>query len=390
MKVLQLRDPSTSADAGKDAYLPLRSQKSIPAPPRTDFPCLPYSSLIIISAVMRKATRQNAAGGLLASDSPVTRTLRTLIYHDGALGDVLLSLPSLQALREEGDELHFVGRPDIGRLLSALGALDDFTSSDSGMLATLFSSGADEKARAFLGRFDRAFLFALKPGSALAGSIARAVPATRTIATAPPEGSRTHVADFRFSQLAGALQAGVSAGLILPQAVRDTSLKLLALAGYEKQTTLIAVQPGSGGKRKCWPLERYFEVALRLSAGARSFILFLSGPAEGPVMRERVSRFVAGRAWMAHLADQDLADVAGLLSRSDLLLGNDSGISHLAAAIGCPVVVLFGPTDPALWSPRGHAVQVLAADTMGAISTDRVAEAAEEMLYRRVYQRRTA
>jgi ADP-heptose:LPS heptosyltransferase len=322
-------------------------------------------------------------------NSPVSGTLRTLIYHDGALGDVLLSLPCLQALRAAGDALHFVGSPDMGRLLSALEVVDDFTSSDSGMFATMFASGADEQARAFLSRFERALVFTLKQDSALARSMIGAIPETRTIATVPPEGVRTHVADFRLAQVAGTPQAMAPVLLTVPQAVREAALRTLVRAGYEGRTTLIAIQPGSGGKRKCWPLERYFEAAVRLGDGCGSFILFLSGPAEEPAMRERIGQFVAGRERMAHLADADLAAVAGILSRCDLALGNDSGISHLAAAVGCPVITLFGPTDPALWRPRGHAVQVIAAEAMGSITADQVAGAAEEMLSRHAGHHRT-
>ena len=325
----------------------------------------------------------------MTRNSPLSEARRTLIFHDGALGDVLLSLPCLQALREAGDVLHFVGSPDMGSLLSALEVVDDFTSSDSGMFATLFASGAGEHAHVFLSRFDRAYVFTLQQGSALAKNIAGAIPETRTIATVPPEGVHAHVADFRLLQLTATAQDVADPGLAVPPAVRDAAVPFLIRAGYDGRTTLIAIQPGSGGKRKCWPLERYFETAARLSDGYGSFILFLSGPAEEPAMRELIGQFVAGRERMALLADADLTAVAGLLSRCGLYIGNDSGISHLAAAVGCPVVVLFGPTDPALWRPRGHAVQVISADALGSITADQVAGAAEEMLSRHAGHQRT-
>jgi len=55
--------------------------------------------------------------------------------------------------------------------------------------------------------------------------------------------------------------------------------------------------------------------------------------------------------------------VAGLLRRAALYVGNDSGITHMAAAVGVPVVALFGPTDPARWAPQGGRVEVLAQET---------------------------
>jgi heptosyltransferase-3 len=59
-------------------------------------------------------------------------------------------------------------------------------------------------------------------------------------------------------------------------------------------------------------------------------------------------------------------------------VGNDSGVSHLAAAVGAPVIVLFGPTEPALWRPCGDAVRVVAGGTLEDISVEAVLVAAEE------------
>lgn len=347
----------------------------------TDFPCLKDTALLIISAVSQKAINGNSIG-LVDRGTPSDGNMRTLIYHDGALGDVLLSLACLKALGEGRDELHFVGRPDTGGLLEATAVVDGSTSSDSGMFAGLFASGANEQARAFLGRFDRAFVFTLTRGGALERNIAAVVPATRSITTVPPEGVRTHVTDFRLSQANGRPWTPALGSLLIPQAATEAALRKLALAGHDGKPNLIAVHPGSGGKGKCWPLERYLEAAARLSAGAGSFVLFLSGPAEGPERTGQIARFAAGRERVAHIADVDLMMVAGLLSRCDLSLGNDSGISHLAAAVGCPVIALFGPTDPALWGPRGAAVQVVAADALTSLTVDQVVEAAEEAFSR--------
>ncbi len=69
---------------------------------------------------------------------------------------------------------------------------------------------------------------------------------------------------------------------------------------------------------------------------------------------------------------EDLGELARFLAGARLFLGNDSGIAHLAAAVGTPVVALFGPTDPAVWAPRGPHVSVVARPALDSIGVDEV------------------
>jgi len=110
----------------------------------------------------------------------------------------------------------------------------------------------------------------------------------------------------------------------------------------------LAVHPGSGSRAKNWPLERFVETARRLSRG-RPWLLAL-GPAEKDVPPPPEARLARGLP---------LRTLGAVLARAGLFLGNDSGISHLAAACGTRTLALFGPTDPAQWAPVGHAVLTL-------------------------------
>ncbi|MBI5084159.1 MAG: hypothetical protein HZB13_06125 [Acidobacteria bacterium] len=90
-----------------------------------------------------------------------------------------------------------------------------------------------------------------------------------------------------------------------------------------------------GSRKKNWPLERFQEVARLLPFPVR----WCAGPdehLEGAVRFDTLSALIP---WLAS---------------ARLFIGNDSGVSHLAAACGVPVVAIFGPTDPRVWSPRGH------------------------------------
>ncbi len=115
------------------------------------------------------------------------------------------------------------------------------------------------------------------------------------------------------------------------------------------------IHPFSGSPRKNWPLERFRDLASLLPMPVR----WCAGPEED---LEDTVRF------------NDLWDLACWLASASLYVGNDSGITHLAAAAGAPVIALFGPTDPAIWAPRGPQVSVIAAPDgrMDAIDVDEV------------------
>jgi ADP-heptose:LPS heptosyltransferase len=101
-----------------------------------------------------------------------------------------------------------------------------------------------------------------------------------------------------------------------------------------------AIHPFSGSAKKNWPLENFREVAARLPIPVK----WSAGPEE---TLEGAERF------------DDLYELGCWLSTARVYLGNDSGISHLAAAVGAPVVAIFLTTDPEIWAPRGPRVTVL-------------------------------
>ncbi len=114
----------------------------------------------------------------------------------------------------------------------------------------------------------------------------------------------------------------------------------------------LAVHPGSGSAAKNWPFDRFVQSARLLSAG-RPWLLVL-GPAESHVVP--AADAVVARA-------VPLRRLGAVLARAGLLLGNDSGVSHLAAACGTRTLALFGPTDPTQWAPVGRAVLTLRAES---------------------------
>ena len=119
------------------------------------------------------------------------------------------------------------------------------------------------------------------------------------------------------------------------------------------------IHPFSGSPRKNWPLERFREVAARLGLPVR----WCAGPEEAI---DDAVRF------------ENLYELACSLASARVYIGNDSGITHLAAAVGTPVVAIFGPTDPGVWAPRGERVSVLSGDRLEEITADEVLRAARQ------------
>lgn len=306
--------------------------------------------------------------------------MRACVHHDGALGDALLSLACLRGIASSSGIPDWIGRSDVGALLASLGAVRAAHDAGSSRFAQWYLPDPDRGAPDLLDRYDRVFLFTVRRGSDLERNVKSRVPDTHIVVTVPPHGERTHVAEFRMRQLPPALRYAGSGGLTVPSALAVQAEELLARAGHRGHGPVAILHPGSGGKRKCWPLERYFALADRLGSRTGAFVLFLSGPVEAGGMASRIEGFVQDRERMGCVAGRELPAVAAILARSAAFIGNDSGITHLAAAAGAPVVALFGPTDPARWAPRGAQVQVIASAELADIPVEAVCDSAEASL----------
>ena len=123
---------------------------------------------------------------------------------------------------------------------------------------------------------------------------------------------------------------------------------------WKPQSGRILIHPGSGSPGKCWP---YFEEFASQVTNVEAII----GPCEEDFQ---------GRC--PQLRGLDLTEVADELRQCRMFIGNDSGITHLAAYLGCPTVALFGPTDPRVWGPLGRRVEILWKSSLADIGIEEV------------------
>lgn len=113
-----------------------------------------------------------------------------------------------------------------------------------------------------------------------------------------------------------------------------------------KSRGTVVLHPFSGSARKNWPLQGYRELAKLLPGPVE----WLAGPEEQLADAVRI---------------EDLGELARWLTGARAYVGNDSGITHLAAAVGVPTVAIFGPTEPTVWSPRGENVKMVRLSAAG-------------------------
>jgi ADP-heptose:LPS heptosyltransferase len=292
---------------------------------------------------------------------------RILAVHPGALGDVVLLGRLLERL--EG-EVTLVAGGEKAKLLEALGVAGRGLEFQSLAMEELFVEDLPETSRLagqLGGPYDR-LISAFAAGDlraegrliALSGAGQGAFVPIR-----PEEGFDGHLLDL-WSDLLG-----------LPDVDQDAPAWEIPEQGQAQAMRLwgpgrIVIAPGSGGTFKCWPLERFEAVAEALQ-GRGDKPLFLLGPVEldtwPPKLVERLRRHwdLAGPV--------ELMDLAALLSVSQGYIGNDSGVSHLAGAVGAATVAIFSPTRPEHFRPVGPRVRIVEGTTLESIEVDQVLEA---------------
>jgi heptosyltransferase-3 len=348
-----------------------------------------------------------------------------VILQPGAIGDCILTLPLAEFMKETvcRGGVDVIGHTEYIGMLPGRSCIDAVRSIDTMDLHRLFAR-EEEFALAdgdplimsfadytwivtFLGDSNSDFeqnliftancshsaevmTFSMKPeGKDSTSAKLPASPHTAGLRRAGSAGR--HISDFYREQFIA--QSGLSTGehrqtvskplIRSTQADRNNGRKILDEAGVSQTLKPVIIHPGSGGAQKCWHLDNFLPVA-RMLAKEGAEVVFLLGPAE----QERLSKSSTAKIEEAAiiLANLPLTDVLAVLSCSSVYLGNDSGITHLAAASGVKTVAVFGPTEPGIYGPIGPAVTVLRSRESNfteAVSTDLQEEAVTALLENR-------
>ena len=290
------------------------------------------------------------------------------IFRGGAIGDFVLTLPAIDAVRRAfpAADLRLIGRPATLALSPAASILDG----EDPRLIPLHRAGPLLPAtRQLFAATQRVLAYTADPQQHFGPQLRRAVAGPVLLwDPRPPANFRGHIVDHLLSPLRQ---------WDLPICDRTPHIELQpADYGYVEALTAppeVVIHLGSGSPAKCWPVANFHALANALQKRGWHTALLC-----GPVERER--QLAVGNLPTLH--PPNLRTLAGLLAKAALFIGNDSGPGHIAAAVGTPTLTLFGPTDPRLWAPRGKRNQILQAPAadIAAIPTETAIDAAIALL----------
>jgi hypothetical protein len=308
------------------------------------------------------------------------RTRRGLVLQPGAIGDCILTLPLIAFMREALGlgSVDIVGHAEYVGFLPGRSCVDGIRSIDLIDLHRLFAKagtfdlGDGDPLISVFDSYGWIVTFLGDPDSDFEQNLTFTVYCSHnaeviTLPLKPPAKIASHISDFYIEQFSA--QSGLE---LEGRAVRcdevmiratdadvGAGAELLEEHGIDPSQQLVVIHPGSGGLTKCWHLDNFLAVARELSLRDKQ-VLFLLGPAE--LERFSDSAIKAIEAEAKCMRDLSLEQVVAVLSRARGFVGNDSGITHLAAALGVRTVAVFGPTDRDVYRPIGPAVTTLLSD----------------------------
>lgn len=302
---------------------------------------------------------------------------RILVLCRPYLGDTVLSGPVFRNLRAWMPDARIVAGayPQSAEALAFFPEIDEILPVPrrrSGGRAAYLASWAATLARARQGRFDLVYDLMHTDRSSLVTLATRARQRVGFVrdrrrfrhrvytyaADWAPELERSHMVDLF---LKGLVEIGMpvrtrSISLTVPRAAQDSARRIMDRLLPAPEGPLVVVHPGAGTPNRLWPTDRFAEVCDRLQDESGARVLLVGRAAEAALLAE----IRAAMRTMPGVLDVpvSLAEMAGIFQHADLLLGHDAGPAHLAAAVGLPVVALFGAALPSQWAPlgEGHAV----------------------------------
>ncbi len=306
---------------------------------------------------------------------------RFLVIRGGAIGDFVMTLPVLEALRRRWPECHIsvLGYPHIAALALAGRLADEVKSLDRASAALLFvpEQPLPAETALFVQSFDVIINYLYDPDESVRTSLEQAG-ARQVLGITPRMGAEPAARHFMkpLAELAVYPDGEPYPRLSLASEAVARGRDRLAVWGGRT----VVFHPGSGSEKKNWPLAGFMRVAEGVK-GLGFTPVFSFGEADDDV-RRTFDRLNPGFGVLSPLSLDGLAETFGACCG---YVGNDSGVTHVAAAVGIPVTVLFGPSDPVLWASRAPRVRVVRAalpttESLAALPVETVLETVGSML----------
>ncbi|HVM59544.1 MAG TPA: glycosyltransferase family 9 protein [Verrucomicrobiae bacterium] len=269
-----------------------------------------------------------------------------------------MTLPAVGALRERWPDGHIeiLGYPHITELARGRYYADGTRSIEAKPMAGFFipNSVLDPDLMEYFGSFNVVVSYLFDPDSLFANNVRRC--GVKQVIEASPRPRDVHAAKHYCQPLeALAIYVDEPSPRIHPsEADREAASRFLKMVGREP---IVAIHPGSGSEKKNWPVENFAAVARWVADELAAQLLIVEGEADERVVA-KLTKLLEPRS-VTLAAGLKLVELAAVLERCALFLGNDSGVTHVAAAVGTPVVAAFGSASPPIWEPRGKRVKIV-------------------------------
>ena len=275
---------------------------------------------------------------------------RALVLFPGALGDFVCFLPTLECLAER-TSIDLLARAEFSELVPArikVGSLERFE------IRHLFVSGggSDEQVRSFFETYGCTYSWMGSGDLSFKQELQAATQGRLQMFQFHPSNAQAHQTDYYLSCLQGNAARGMPHISLMADAERWS--EVYWAKNFLKSKPVLAIAPGSGAREKNWPLISFEAIARWWRERVDGNVLVILGPVE----QERGGyESLCSHGLAIH--GVTLTRLAATIARCSLYLGNDSGISHIAAALGVPTAAIFGPSSVNQWAPRGISVLVL-------------------------------
>jgi lipopolysaccharide heptosyltransferase III len=307
---------------------------------------------------------------------------RILVIRGGAIGDFILTLPAIKTLRDANSDadIEILGYKHIAALIENRFYTQRVRSIESPSLSRFFAKHADlpmDLAKYFA-EFDLIVSYLYDPDHIFQTNLKRS--GAQRIARGPSKIADTSHAARQLAQPIEELGIPISDYLskVFPSS-EDRHRATDLLAGLP--SPIVAFHPGSGSELKNWPLQNWIDLGNHFLKTSSGSLVIVSGEADQS-QTERLQR-IWRNPRVRYAKNLPLTDLAALLENT-IFLGHDSGISHLAAAAGAKCILLFGPTDPAVWAPLNENARVIRApgSNLQQLDVDLVRAALDQELIR--------
>lgn len=304
---------------------------------------------------------------------------KILVIRGGAIGDFILTLPVLAALRQQfpRTRLEVLGYPHIAQLALAGGLVQRVESIEARALAGFFARNGQlaESLADYFSEFDLIISYLYDPDEIFKTNVGRCTRAQYIAGPHRPDESRgIHATEVFLKPLE---QLAIFSPDSTPQLEITRAFETTVASGR-----WLAVHPGSGSENKNWPEAKWAEFLAHITRSTALHLLLAGGEAERGRLERLASALPAARLKL--MQSVPLPELATWLASCAVFVGHDSGISHLAAAVGVPSLILWGGTSEAVWRPRGREMMVLRdANGLEGLSVPVVINHLEQLLERR-------